>query len=93
MFLYLAKRQRLHNHIVQKENMKNKQFCEDVVDHMSKWTIWQDVEPFELTPEIFCDENNVDSFFSRVRYMLDKYTVSCFCKAQTDLNILQPNEN
>lgn len=93
MFLYLVKRQRLRNHIVEKEQLKNREFCEDVVDHMKKWQIWQDVEPFEFTPEIFCDENNFDGFFSRVRYLLDKYNVSCFCKVQTDLDILQPHKN
>ncbi|KAH8323267.1 hypothetical protein KR067_004230, partial [Drosophila pandora] len=72
----LIKRQRLRDHIVEKEQLKNREFCEDVVDHMKKWQIWQDVEPFEFTPEIFCDENNFDGFFSRVRYLLDKYNVS-----------------
>ncbi|KAH8325072.1 hypothetical protein KR074_005966, partial [Drosophila pseudoananassae] len=88
----LQKLQQLRNHVIEKERKKTRDFCEDVADHMSKWPIWQNIGPIDSKSEKFCDEM-CQCFFRRMEYLLDEYNVSCYCKAQTELDIVPPKKN
>ncbi|XP_023166074.1 uncharacterized protein LOC111596195 isoform X2 [Drosophila hydei] len=58
-------------------------FCGDVIDSMRKWNIWDD-ENLNINRNIYLDPNDLKNFLDDAERLLNKYTVSCYCR-QEDL--------